>query len=70
MSGKISANGTDVPKICKVCGGKATGFHFGVMSCEGCKVRFQILLSSLFISDLLGLLPSKREEKRPFYLQL
>ena len=27
------------PKICKICEGNATGFHFGVMSCEGCKVQ-------------------------------
>ena len=24
---------------CKVCGGKGTGFHYGVNSCESCKVR-------------------------------
>ena len=23
---------------CRVCGGKASGFHFGVISCEACKV--------------------------------
>ena len=23
---------------CKVCNGKASGFHFGIMTCEACKV--------------------------------
>lgn len=30
---------------CKVCGGKASGFHFGVITCEACKViMFSIYL--------------------------
>ncbi|RWS30791.1 ecdysone-induced protein 78C-like protein [Leptotrombidium deliense] len=27
---------------CKVCGDKASGYHYGVTSCEGCKVRFTL----------------------------
>ena len=56
MSGKSSANNgsgetmttttttpvAPAPKVCDVCGGRATGYHFGVMSCEGCKVTNQI----------------------------
>jgi len=42
MSGRNTGNGSEVvAKICKVCDGKATGFHFGVMSCEGCKGFFR-----------------------------
>lgn len=36
---------------CKVCGGVATGFHFGVITCEACKVNFQRLVT--FIHDYL-----------------
>lgn len=28
---------------CKVCGGVATGYHFGVITCEACKVYIQCI---------------------------
>ena len=30
-----------VSASCEVCGGKATGFHYSVMTCEGCKLFFR-----------------------------
>lgn len=30
--------------LCKVCGDLAAGFHFGVFTCEGCKVEVFFLL--------------------------
>lgn len=31
----------NIPRICGVCGDKATGFHFNAMTCEGCKGFFR-----------------------------
>lgn len=30
---------------CKVCNDKATGVHYGISTCEGCKVSFKLLLN-------------------------
>lgn len=34
----------NAPRICGVCGDKATGFHFNAMTCEGCKGFFRYRL--------------------------
>lgn len=31
----------NAPRICGVCGDRATGFHFNAMTCEGCKGFFR-----------------------------
>lgn len=34
---------------CKICNDKATGVHYGVATCEGCKVYFSFLFVLSYI---------------------
>jgi hypothetical protein len=58
MASLIKANGGKIPGSaivhvpCLVCGDEASGFHYGVNSCEGCKVSFFIYLKNTFLSLL------------------
>lgn len=43
----------NVPRICGVCGDKATGFHFNAMTCEGCKGFFRYTRTHFISSNLV-----------------
>ncbi len=46
--GKMPKEMSNIP--CKVCGSPSSGYHFGAITCEGCKVNINknMCLSKLF----------------------
>jgi hypothetical protein len=43
---------------CRVCGGKASGFHYGVNTCEACKVCFTYIYNEAYIIKVHASMPS------------
>jgi len=33
----------DLEELCPVCGDKVSGYHYGLLTCESCKVLYQLL---------------------------
>jgi hypothetical protein len=51
------------PLICNICEDKATGLHYGIITCEGCKGFFkrtvQVNHTKKLIAFMLSSFPSK-----------
>lgn len=45
----------DLEELCPVCGDKVSGYHYGLLTCESCKVRTQQVNNSFVQADLFFL---------------
>lgn len=39
----------DLDEMCPVCGDKVSGYHYGLLTCESCKVKDVLFLNSFFV---------------------
>lgn len=57
----------DLEELCPVCGDKVSGYHYGLLTCESCKVLYSLLHANRSTAKKVSNVNKKDELRQLFH---